>query len=110
MKSSMRIESRGLYELSCAFEERCLSSSANHYIRYPYLFSRTLIRFTSRFWNRGTTDFRPNVGKDDWKWHDCHAHYHSMERFADYDLVGKQLSLVYHKCYYSKKFLATTLF
>ena len=88
MKKSMFIESRPLYELSCAFEEKCLSSTASYYIHYPHAFSRTLIRFTSRFWNRGTSDFVTNVKKDDWEWHDCHAHYHSMERFADYDLVG----------------------
>ena len=91
MKKSMFIESRPLYELSCAFEEKCLSSTASYYIHYPHAFSRTLIRFTSRFWNRGTSDFVTNVNKDNWEWHDCHAHYHSMERFADYDLVGKYL-------------------
>ena len=89
MKKSMFIESRYLYELSCAYEEKCLSSTASHYIRYPHVFQRTLIRFTSRFWNRGTSDFVTNVNKDDWEWHDCHAHYHSMERFSDYDLIGE---------------------
>lgn len=89
MKKSIRIESRSLYELTCAYEEGCLSSDAGRYMQYPHLFDRRLIRFTSRFWNRGTDSFRPNVNKDDWNWHQCHAHYHSMERFTDYDLIGK---------------------
>ncbi|XP_066927214.1 lysyl oxidase homolog 2B-like [Clytia hemisphaerica] len=92
MKRSMRIESRPFNELTCAFEEKCLSSSANNYYwyqAYGHAMQRTLIRFTSRFWNRGTSDYRPDVHKDRWEWHDCHAHYHSMERFADYDLVDR---------------------
>ena len=88
IKKSMRIESISLFRLQCAYEEKCLSNTAQHYIAYPFLFERTLIRFTSRFWNRGTTDFRPNVAKNRWEWHDCHNHFHSMERFADYDLTG----------------------
>ncbi|XP_066934900.1 lysyl oxidase homolog 2B-like [Clytia hemisphaerica] len=90
MKKSMRIESVSLVNLQCAFEEKCLSNTAKNYITYPFLFERTLIRFTSRFWNRGTTDFRPNIAKNHWEWHDCHSHFHSMERFADYDLVDSK--------------------
>merc|ERR1712168_1546964 len=49
--------------------------------------NRTLLRFTARFWNRGTADFRSNNNKEFWEWHRCHQHFHSMERFADYDLT-----------------------
>ena len=89
MTSSMRIETVPLSNLICAYQEKCLSKSSRHYISYPFLFKRTLIRFTSRFWNRGTSDFLSNVPYYRWKWHPCHSHYHSMERFADYDFIGK---------------------
>ncbi|XP_057307160.1 lysyl oxidase homolog 3A-like [Hydractinia symbiolongicarpus] len=89
VKKSIRVESRGLYELTCAYDENCLSSTAAHYIHYPNLFHRTLLRFTSRFWNRGTDSFEPDVSKENWQWHTCHRHYHSMERFTDYDLIDQ---------------------
>lgn len=91
VKKSIRVESRGLYELTCAYDENCLSSTAAHYIHYPNLFHRTLLRFTSRFWNRGTDSFEPDVSKENWQWHTCHRHYHSMERFTDYDLIGTKI-------------------
>jgi len=89
LKKSIRVESRTLYDLSCAYEENCLSPTAAHYIHFPHLFERTLLRFTSRFWNRGTDAFLPRKAKGDWEWHQCHQHYHSMERFSDYDLTDE---------------------
>lgn len=88
LKKSIQVQSRSLFDLSCAYEENCLSSTAARYVIYPHLFQRTLMRFTSRFWNRGTAPFVPIKEKGHWIWHDCHAHYHSMERFSDYDLIG----------------------
>ena len=32
-------------------------------------------------------DFKPHVNQDQWQWHTCHQHYHSMERFSDYDIT-----------------------
>ena len=52
--------------------------------------NRTLLRFTARFWNRGRADFRSNAEKNVWQWHRCHGHFHSMERFADYDITDMQ--------------------
>ena len=89
LKTSIKYESDILELLQCAYDEGCLASSASLYIHRPQLYHRGLLRFSSRFWNRGTDNFLPNVNKEDWEWHDCHQHYHSMERFADYDLKGK---------------------
>jgi len=87
LKNSITIESKTLQSLSCAYEENCLGSDAKYQMWWPDMFNRTLMRFSARFWNRGTDDFRPNVRKTNWKWHHCHQHFHSMERFADYDLT-----------------------
>ena len=88
IQKSIRVQSKPLFDLSCAYEENCLSSTAARYVQFPHLFSRTLLRFTSRFWNRGTAPFLPFKEKGDWIWHECHQHYHSMERFTDYDLTS----------------------
>ncbi|XP_065071306.1 lysyl oxidase homolog 2B-like [Rhopilema esculentum] len=88
LKDSFQVENPYLAQLACAFDEGCLASTANWYMHtYPEIYTRKLLRFSARFWNRGTADFITNVKKEDWQWHDCHAHYHSMERFADFDLI-----------------------
>ena len=43
-------------------------------------------------WNRGTADFLPKSARNQWEWHACHAHYHSMENFIDYDLLRNTLN------------------
>ena len=105
--------------LQCAAEENCLSKSAyltewyNQQYWDPYR-TRKLLRFSvskkkpkkddcltlyvqTRVWNRGTADFLPKSARNQWEWHACHAHYHSMENFIDYDLLRNMLNLrVYH--------------
>ena len=44
--------------------------------------------FQTRVWNRGTADFLPKAARNQWEWHACHAHYHSMEAFIDYDILS----------------------
>ena len=46
----------------------------------------------TRVWNRGTADFLPKSARNQWEWHACHAHYHSMENFIDYDLLRNMLN------------------
>ena len=50
---------------------------------------RSLLRFTAKIENRGWDHFRPNTPRRGWQFHQCHRHYHSMETFASYDLLGK---------------------
>ena len=38
-------------------------------------------------WNWGLADFEPTTPSEDWIWHSCHSHYHSMEEFVHYDLL-----------------------
>ena len=48
---------------------------------------RKLLRFDSMTWNWGLADFKPTTSLREWEWHECHAHFHSMEEFAHYDLL-----------------------
>jgi len=87
LKFSLRAHNEKLERLGCAYEENCLASDAVHQWPWPDRFNRTLLRFTSRFWNRGTATFFPYKKKSLWIWHQCHQHYHSMARFSDYDIT-----------------------
>lgn len=40
-------------------------------------------------WNWGIDDFQPMASRDQWQWHTCHAHYHSMEDFVHYNLINE---------------------
>jgi len=90
LAKSFKVTKPLLAQLVCAYDEGCLASSAAFYMNtYPEHHTRKLLHFSARFWNRGTASFRPDVKKDDWEWHSCHAHYHSMERFSDFDLIDE---------------------
>ena len=80
LQQSVYVEEKPLEKLTCAYDEQCLASDASDQMMYPDLFSRTLLRFTARFWNRGTASFTPHAKKKHWQWHICHQHFHSMER------------------------------
>ncbi|XP_029024830.1 protein-lysine 6-oxidase [Betta splendens] len=73
-----------MYNLRCAAEENCLSSSAHRARDYD---SRMLLRFPQRVKNQGTADFLPNRPRYSWEWHSCHQHYHSMDEFSHYELL-----------------------
>jgi len=38
--------------------------------------------------NYGLRDFTPVLNRNEWIWHQCHAHYHSFEVFVEYDLLS----------------------
>ncbi|XP_061590234.1 protein-lysine 6-oxidase [Cololabis saira] len=75
-----------MYNLRCAAEENCLSSSAytSHVRDYD---TRMLLRFPQKVKNQGTADFLPSRPRYSWEWHSCHQHFHSMDEFSHYDLL-----------------------
>ncbi|XP_026154103.1 protein-lysine 6-oxidase [Mastacembelus armatus] len=75
-----------MYNLRCAAEENCLSSSAYRSSVRDYD-TRMLLRFPQKVKNQGTADFLPNRPRYSWEWHSCHQHYHSMDEFSHYDLL-----------------------
>ncbi|XP_035464894.1 protein-lysine 6-oxidase isoform X2 [Scophthalmus maximus] len=75
-----------MYNLRCAAEENCLSSSAHRSNVRDYD-TRMLLRFPQRVKNQGTADFLPSRPRYSWEWHSCHQHYHSMDEFSHYDLL-----------------------
>ncbi|XP_031133910.1 protein-lysine 6-oxidase [Sander lucioperca] len=75
-----------MYNLRCAAEENCLSSSAYTSSMRDYD-TRMLLRFPQRVKNQGTADFLPSRPRYSWEWHSCHQHFHSMDEFSHYDLL-----------------------
>jgi len=92
MQHSLHLDDRALSYLYCSHEEGCLSPSADE-ADWPYG-SRRLVRFSSRVWNRGKADFKPAKTKNQWIWHQCHRHYHSMDEFTHYDILNLNFSRV----------------
>ena len=43
--------------------------------------------------NFGLDDFLPVLDREDWLWHSCHMHYHSMEAFVNYDILDPHTGL-----------------
>ncbi|XP_059213240.1 protein-lysine 6-oxidase [Centropristis striata] len=75
-----------MYNLRCAAEENCLSSSAYTGSTRDYD-TRMLLRFPQKVKNQGTADFLPSRPRYSWEWHSCHQHFHSMDEFSHYDLL-----------------------
>ncbi|XP_028319258.1 protein-lysine 6-oxidase isoform X2 [Gouania willdenowi] len=75
-----------MYNLRCAAEENCLSSSAYRAEVRDYD-TRMLLRFPQKVKNQGTADFLPSRPRYAWEWHSCHQHFHSMDEFSHYDLL-----------------------
>jgi len=92
LEMSAYLHDQPLYYMQCAMEENCASSSAfelKNNRQDWHIYRRRLLRFSSSVWNFGTADFRPALRKEDWEWHLCHMHYHSMQIFAHYDVVDE---------------------
>ncbi|KAK7895716.1 hypothetical protein WMY93_021041 [Mugilogobius chulae] len=86
MQSSVYVQRVPMYNLRCAAEENCLSSSAYRSSVRDYD-TRMLLRFPQRVKNQGTADFLPSRPRYSWEWHSCHQHYHSMDEFSHYELL-----------------------
>ncbi|XP_047228143.1 protein-lysine 6-oxidase [Girardinichthys multiradiatus] len=84
IQASAYVQRAPMYNLRCAAEENCLSSSAYRARDYD---TRVLLRFPQRVKNQGTADFLPSRPRYSWEWHSCHQHYHSMDEFSHYELL-----------------------
>uniref|UniRef100_A0A3Q2YVA6 Lysyl oxidase homolog n=1 Tax=Hippocampus comes TaxID=109280 RepID=A0A3Q2YVA6_HIPCM len=84
IQTAAYVQSTPMYNLRCASEENCLSSTA--YLARDYD-TRMLLRFPQRVKNQGTADFRPSRPRYSWEWHSCHQHFHSMDEFSRYELL-----------------------
>ncbi|XP_055699562.1 lysyl oxidase homolog 3 [Phlebotomus papatasi] len=90
IQQTAHLEDRPLYFLQCAMEENCLASEAYEIQKTDpnwHLTTRRLLKFTAKVRNDGTADFRSHIPKEQWEWHMCHMHYHSMEVFATFDVI-----------------------
>ncbi|CAH8448818.1 unnamed protein product [Schistosoma guineensis] len=103
LETSAYIQKMSLWLLECALEENCLPDIVYRIIdNNPYNYTwmtRTLMRFSSIIENSGNEVFRPLEDPDNWEWHACHMHYHSMKVFSRYEVVDteKRLVAVGHK-------------
>ncbi|KAJ4925784.1 hypothetical protein JOQ06_007970 [Pogonophryne albipinna] len=86
IESSSYVQRVPMYNLRCASEENCLSSSAYTGSVRDYD-TRMLLRFPQRVKNQGTADFLPSRPRYSWEWHSCHQHFHSMDEFSHYELL-----------------------
>ncbi|KAM4635551.1 protein-lysine 6-oxidase [Polymixia lowei] len=86
IQASAYVQRVPMYNLRCAAEENCLSSSAYTASMRDYD-TRMLLRFPQRVKNQGTADFLPSRPRYSWEWHSCHQHYHSMDEFSHYELL-----------------------
>ncbi|TNM91908.1 hypothetical protein fugu_018920 [Takifugu bimaculatus] len=86
IQASAYVQSVPMYNLRCAAEENCLSSTAYSSSVRDYD-TRMLLRFPQRVRNQGTADFLPNRPRYAWEWHSCHQHFHSMDEFSHYNLL-----------------------
>ena len=94
IQQSLFLDSQPLSSLTCAMEENCLSRDAYRIILTQPQAMRKLLRFTTKAENVGSADFSPYANFDQWQWHECHNHYHSMETFASFDIYDMQYQKV----------------
>ncbi|KAF5398858.1 Class a scavenger receptor srcr domain with lysyl oxidase domain nb: only one srcr domain [Paragonimus heterotremus] len=98
LESSSYLQRMSLWLLECALEENCLPDTVyrlidNNPTTYQWM-TRTLLRFSSVIENVGTDVFKPLEDPDNWEWHACHMHYHSMKVFSRYEVVDTDKRLV----------------
>ncbi|XP_059610907.1 lysyl oxidase homolog 2B [Phlebotomus argentipes] len=98
IEQTAHLEDRPLFFLQCAMEENCLAAQAYEIQKTDYNWhqaTRRLLKFTASVRNDGTAAFRSHIPKEQWEWHMCHMHYHSMEVFATFDVIdgsGKKIA------------------
>ncbi|TPP62119.1 Protein-lysine 6-oxidase [Fasciola gigantica] len=98
LESSSYLQRMSLWLLECALEENCLPDTVYQIIdrnpgNYAWM-TRTLLRFSSVIENIGTAAFKPLEEPENWEWHACHMHYHSMKVFSRYEVVDPEQRLV----------------
>ncbi|XP_075170512.1 lysyl oxidase-like 1 isoform X2 [Haematobia irritans] len=90
IQRTVTLDMQPLSRLKCALEEKCLSNDAYELARTHPHSQRKLLRFNTKAENVGQADFSPYSNFDQWQWHQCHLHYHSMEEFASFDIFDMQ--------------------
>ena len=85
IKKYPMISKRTVQSLSCEIEEGCIS---NETISHNPLSVRQLLKFTVFSYNFGLVDAKPFANEQEWDYHTCHSHYHSVEEFAIFDLLN----------------------
>ena len=108
LERHVRVDAIPLSYLRCSYEENCLAASARTQWYNNQHYVRRLLRFTTRIENRGLASFVPDVPRSRWQWHQCHAHYHSMEVFSRYDLVSKY-GVLSKRCRFQIRLMKCTL-
>ncbi|KAL3319542.1 scavenger receptor cysteine rich domain containing, partial [Cichlidogyrus casuarinus] len=94
LQQSAYVTSIALRHLTCAMEEGCFPQSVYHL--YQRMGSaalasrRRLLRFSSIIHNIGNAAFRPHAPREEWQWHACHRHYHSMRIFSRYEVKDRE--------------------
>jgi len=94
VQQTVMIDYQFLSNLTCALEEGCLSESAYSSVGgIDRLNLRKLLKFTQKISNIGDADFLSPHHPNEWHYHTCHKHYHSMRVFTSYELVSVTSSL-----------------
>jgi len=89
VQHTLNVDFQFLHNLTCALEEGCLSPSAYESVGGDSRSNlRKLLRFTQKISNIGNADFISPHHPDDWQWHSCHKHFHSMNVFSKYELIS----------------------
>ena len=101
LAKTLQVRTYSLASLYCAYDENCLTSSADADMKAGRdNKQRPLLRFSAKVNNVGTAAYRPYQAKSNGEWPSCHQHFHSDEEFVLYDFIGKSSRATTPNCIY----------